>query len=445
MLQHFRSQIQANKNAISLKVQHLERERPTAARKDRLHQLRQKLVELDCDIDMLPNEILRCIFEIGSRYGADTSYSIIVSHVCQRWRAIALATAFMWSNITLDLPLRKIGRDYLSAFPILTSRAVMCPVNLTVKVSRHGSDATISNSLSFLKRCLIGPDKTGMVAHSRRNSVDSLFTLDFISADLASRLCSLTLSYNGRMSNDDDDGFKNLRGVLERCCAIEILIIEDLYLSDQYEVSVLHEHTVNLPLLRELHLRDNEEEYGDLCCNLLPCIHAPLTTLSFYLPYLDVDVDIPMEWCNALSFADSVCTLNLCCSFDTNISTVVNLLLHLPKLEAIFLEKCCNLTEDFSSVQMSEKYITRLKKIGLVDLRRPGSSKVLMEFLERHGLPRSAHDGTLEVSVLLIWTEGHSFFNAGDKARMDWIWLQENVQTLAYENPPDRKNRWYST
>ncbi|TDL16924.1 hypothetical protein BD410DRAFT_886411 [Rickenella mellea] len=50
-------------------------------------------------VKRLPDEILMCIFELGHQATSSTKFSFDVSHVCRRFRDVALATPQLWARL----------------------------------------------------------------------------------------------------------------------------------------------------------------------------------------------------------------------------------------------------------------------------------------------------------------------------------------------------------
>ncbi|KZO97348.1 hypothetical protein CALVIDRAFT_563137 [Calocera viscosa TUFC12733] len=71
----------------------------------KLHRRVQHLNELRNDalapVSRLPDDVLRYIFSIPSAEGWSKwgQYSVLVSHICRRWRAVALDTPRMWASV----------------------------------------------------------------------------------------------------------------------------------------------------------------------------------------------------------------------------------------------------------------------------------------------------------------------------------------------------------
>ncbi|KAK0472237.1 hypothetical protein IW261DRAFT_1508615 [Armillaria novae-zelandiae] len=54
-------------------------------------------------ITKLPNELLLKIFALGTYSSGETSFSFLVSTICQSWRSLAIGEPCLWTNLTLAL------------------------------------------------------------------------------------------------------------------------------------------------------------------------------------------------------------------------------------------------------------------------------------------------------------------------------------------------------
>ncbi|SJK99163.1 uncharacterized protein ARMOST_02451 [Armillaria ostoyae] len=55
----------------------------------------------EAPIDVLPVEIILEIFTLGSNSSGNTSFSFLVSTICQSWRSLAIGEPRLWTNLTL--------------------------------------------------------------------------------------------------------------------------------------------------------------------------------------------------------------------------------------------------------------------------------------------------------------------------------------------------------
>ncbi|KZO95371.1 hypothetical protein CALVIDRAFT_168550 [Calocera viscosa TUFC12733] len=423
---HFRAQVNADKQALTLQIQDLEHRRPTAARTLRLDRLRHQVAALDCDIHALPDDVLRHIFEIASEHGKCIKSSILVSHVCQRWRSVALATANIWSYIRLKLPFRRRGRGPAENFVEIVRRTANASVDLAVRVEyfRLGS---MAQSVDILRKYLPSEEEYRMVT---RDGKYAFYRLDFIPTSLATRLRSLTLLYYSSISSDRYR-FKYLLDMLQRSPGIEKL---DVHIDSYCDADTVGERVIDLPRLHELRLvctSVNDSISSDMLCRtLLRCIEAPLLTLILGGGALRLS---DSDWVRGLSFVGSLLNLKLRCSDTTELPTILRILLQLPRLERITLKEWFWVAVPASSLPSSPSYTTNLKKIKL-DCVGTGSTRVLMEFLERHGLPRRPSDRKLHFTLhLWQWYTQLPWLPLDVQSSEEWLWLQQNVQTFVYE------------
>ncbi|KAK0237392.1 hypothetical protein EDD85DRAFT_542278 [Armillaria nabsnona] len=57
----------------------------------------------EAPIDVLPDELLLEIFTLGANSSDNTSFSFLVSTICQSWRSLAIGEPRLWTNLTLTL------------------------------------------------------------------------------------------------------------------------------------------------------------------------------------------------------------------------------------------------------------------------------------------------------------------------------------------------------
>ncbi|KZP24123.1 hypothetical protein FIBSPDRAFT_930091 [Athelia psychrophila] len=92
-------------------------------------------------ISSLPDELLSTIFEVGRASSTYKShFEILVSHVTQRWRNIALHTPRIWSTIR-----RAAYQDDLEPFEVYLQRSGCVPIDLRVEISFWRSDENMSS------------------------------------------------------------------------------------------------------------------------------------------------------------------------------------------------------------------------------------------------------------------------------------------------------------
>ncbi|KZO95375.1 hypothetical protein CALVIDRAFT_538159 [Calocera viscosa TUFC12733] len=417
----FRTQVAADQEAITLKMQEIEQSRPTPARKARLDRLRLQLATLQSDIHALPDDVLRHIFELGSRGGKDKDYSILVSHVCQRWRRVAIATATLWSDILLELPLPK-GRRSASFSSELIRRSAQAPISLTFELPYAGVIPSDNIPSKILHDLLLRCNSYRIIGAGWNLRSNSPPILEWITVGLTSSLRSLALSYIrvGR------DGMGGLRNVLERCVSVERLALEHISILDGPE-TMPETKVICMPNLSYLRLERIHTE-DSLLRDLLPYIHGPVTTLVLR----DFTVEATVVWCERLRllFTGSVRSLHFHGRYMSS-STLLRLCTQLPHLEKL---TCLSQTWLLSSSTwpppwppaVEHEYAAKLKRIELNGVPATETQRIL-EFLENHGLPRNAMDGKLEIVLDVIWTSAE--WNASS-SKEERAWLRSNVQTL---------------
>ncbi|KZT62551.1 hypothetical protein CALCODRAFT_206373 [Calocera cornea HHB12733] len=383
-------------------------------------------VSINAPIHTLPDEVLSYIFELGSEHGKMVQFSIVASHICQRWRTVALPTAVLWSDINLELPLRKVRKRYCSGFQDIASRTAVRPIDLSINLASNATEQQMGDSLRFLKRQVSASDHVGKITRNPTNSCTSLFTLDFIPRSLSTRIRSLTLTHGGWYF--DGPTLAYLLGALGHCHALEVLILNGVYLEDHNiwnePVDVTRKRVVSLPKLREICLYDTDNVCESACCSLLLCVDAPITSLAFYLP----EADIPIHWYRRIAFLASVRTLNLRCTFLTKFSTIIEILSNMPNLDAVSLEGWHEVQQPCSAIQIADHYTTGLKQVHLDHVGKPGATQALMEGLARHGLPHSVADGKLDISLSILCKDSAQIFD--DKCE-GWVWIRRNVRAVS--------------
>lgn len=106
------------------------------------------LHNLDAPTSTFSNEILAMVFETGMRLEADTSllphFGSLVSHVCHRWRMVALGTPRLWTKIRWKEPYTKLEIERVATF---LSRTRLAPVKIYLKPSSY----LIDLPLDFLR------------------------------------------------------------------------------------------------------------------------------------------------------------------------------------------------------------------------------------------------------------------------------------------------------
>ncbi|KAF8632803.1 hypothetical protein AX15_001668 [Amanita polypyramis BW_CC] len=112
----------------------------------------------------LPYEILSHIFILCCCRGCDHSsvwlpyhrdglpYQLIISHVCSKWRQVALVTRELWSNV--DMTLFGPNYDHISfIYQTWVSRAGSYPINVTLDLA-HLTNPTLELSTSDVHKVL---------------------------------------------------------------------------------------------------------------------------------------------------------------------------------------------------------------------------------------------------------------------------------------------------
>lgn len=77
-------------------------------------------------VSMLPPEVLAFVFEaaLGDRARVFQPFAIVLSHVCQTWRAVAVSDPFLWTDIQIGA----VGTNCLSS--LFLERSKTCDINV---------------------------------------------------------------------------------------------------------------------------------------------------------------------------------------------------------------------------------------------------------------------------------------------------------------------------
>ncbi|KDQ16282.1 hypothetical protein BOTBODRAFT_144682 [Botryobasidium botryosum FD-172 SS1] len=112
-------------------------------------QARRRRNELAPINTTLPNEILSYIFQVGAREDIDDTvdpfpyFSVTVSHVCQLWRSVALATPALWSLFSYKTPTELEIRAQYTLLDVVLHVDILSPTTLSniaaTKLPRAGS------------------------------------------------------------------------------------------------------------------------------------------------------------------------------------------------------------------------------------------------------------------------------------------------------------------
>ena len=115
------------------------------------------LHNLDAATSDLPDEILASIFEAGMWYDKEEwrDFQIRVSHVSHRWRAIALATTQLWSNIQYTETTGRTPSKSTGKVLAYLSRSKQSPVDIYIQASesRDLDPALLKSILDHIGHC----------------------------------------------------------------------------------------------------------------------------------------------------------------------------------------------------------------------------------------------------------------------------------------------------
>ncbi|TDL24393.1 hypothetical protein BD410DRAFT_119647 [Rickenella mellea] len=87
-------------------------------RKVKVIQTRLTNIVARSGLDRIPDEILACIFESGHAMEDQYFFSLTVSHVCRRFRDVALKTPYLWTRINGKIK-RRLIRTFLARSAML--------------------------------------------------------------------------------------------------------------------------------------------------------------------------------------------------------------------------------------------------------------------------------------------------------------------------------------
>ncbi|KAF8601501.1 hypothetical protein BDV93DRAFT_524672 [Ceratobasidium sp. AG-I] len=110
--------------------------------------LKKKRDSFNSPIDVLPPELLSCIFTtaVASASGSQTSERYVkrnLSRVCSRWRQIALEVCPLWSKVSLILELDSVSRDEVGGAEIELYGLPKGPTRVPVRRRAGFSDALV--------------------------------------------------------------------------------------------------------------------------------------------------------------------------------------------------------------------------------------------------------------------------------------------------------------
>ncbi|KZT62550.1 hypothetical protein CALCODRAFT_505573 [Calocera cornea HHB12733] len=377
---HFRAQVEADKRSISAQLGDLERRRPTSARQARIDALRLQLIGRDTSIHALPDDVLSYIFELGSERGRDISVSILMSHVCQRWRTVAIATAVIWSSVEIHLPDSRtapLAREFLR-------RSAQSRIRLVVRLWNTSNQCSSTWLRTLVPRC----DEYTLA--SRYYHLEEARIVDLVPKGLTSSLRILTLSDIRLRSN----AFYPLLDAVESCTGLHKLVLDDFWSSEERDI--VTERVIRMPELRHLEL--HRLAAATACCfNFISRVDAPVTTLTL----LGNLVILPTTLCNRLPFAGSILTLTLHSSHIDDLSSLSNAICAMPLLQDLDVQLPRRHTQELP-YPPSPVYTTRLKNLTL-DGPCACQMRRFIEFLESHGLPRGGSHKRLEISLRIVW------------------------------------------
>src|ERR1700722_1617286 len=102
-----------------------------------------RLINHSADIYRLPNEILVYIFKTGQcEIGPGKKFEVLVSHVSSHWRAVALASPSLWTNISRTMSPNCTGKLGVEVY---LERSKACPLDISFHLdsSEEADDATL--------------------------------------------------------------------------------------------------------------------------------------------------------------------------------------------------------------------------------------------------------------------------------------------------------------
>ncbi|TDL18044.1 hypothetical protein BD410DRAFT_513226 [Rickenella mellea] len=139
-------------------------------RRIRTLQTRCTPLVLSDGLNRLPDEILAKVFEMGHNLSEDYDFSLTVSHVCHRFRAVALKTPSLWTRL------------YTNVAPPLTSAFIS-------RAGRVNVDVTFSSKISWPRK--LKPDTINKNLDILRPTADRWYRLRFQSMPSKSQMQSL--------------------------------------------------------------------------------------------------------------------------------------------------------------------------------------------------------------------------------------------------------------
>ncbi|KZT62558.1 hypothetical protein CALCODRAFT_489945 [Calocera cornea HHB12733] len=168
---------------------------------------------------------------------------------------------------------------------------------------------------------------------------------------------------------------------------------------------------------------------------ILAHIQAPVATLLLHSTGGGPTWD--ETWCQKLHFASTVRTLDLDSGYPVALPAVYGLLMQMPQLENL---TCHLLRGDQHTSQCSIAYVCKLKSVEIAGVVRL-QAQVLVEFLEHHGLSRSATDGKLELSLRIV-DPGIVFRTSTAHIGEEDSWLAGNVRTVQWTSTRSYTQGW---